>query len=224
MLRAPLSRPQCLTTARTVAAFSRLAPSRNNRNEVNKLVLRTDLHEAEAATLLPMFSERSWNGERTLIAARQISAGDHVYTVPRAAKFLLAQPDMHSVQVAHDEHLDFATALPAASLTHHECDPNGNLLIGEMGATFVARRTIAKDEILSFDYNTTEWLMDSPFDCRCGKDNCVGRVGGFSLLEAERQAELLPRTSGWIRSLVVDEWRSVLATQKQPQQQQFAKN
>lgn len=163
----------------------------------------------------PLYSERRWDGEKTLVATRQISRGERVYTVSRAAQFLLAQPDMHSVQLTRDEHLDFANALPAASLTHHECDPNGDLHITGGGVTFRARREIAEGEILSFDYNTTEWLLESPFLCRCGNESCVGHVGGFSLLPPDQQAELLPRTSPWIRSLVIDQWRSVMATQKQ---------
>ena len=154
---------------------------------------------------LPRYAEVQWGEQKTLIASTDVRSGSEVYSVPRLPMFLRPEPDRHSVQTGSFEHLDFARALPAASLTHHECDPNGDLEIRADAAVFVARHDIAAGEILSFDYNTTEWEMSSPFECRCGSDTCVGTVAGFKLLPLARRAAIAPRCSPAVRELAVQE-------------------
>ena len=151
----------------------------------------------------PLYQEQKWGEQRTLVAAAPVAAGTEVYRVPRRPGFIRSVPDMHTLQVSSDEHLDFAQALPAASLTHHECDPNGDLSITSDAVVFVARRAINPGEFLSFDYNTTEWLMVAPFECQCGSDTCVGTVGGFKLLPPERRAAIAPRCSAVVRELAI---------------------
>jgi hypothetical protein len=148
--------------------------------------------------------EQQWGEQRTLVAADAARAGSEIYRVPRRPEFVRAAPDMHTLQVSTDEHLDFAAALPAASLTHHDCDPNGDLHVTSDAVVFTARRDIAPGEILSFDYNTTEWRMAAPFACRCGSAGCVGTVGGFELLPLERRAAIAPRCSPVVRELAIE--------------------
>ena len=97
-----------------------------------------------------------WSDEQTLIAAVALDEGRTVFTVPRLPQFVLGKADRHSVQIGPNEHLDFARALPAASMTHHNCSPNGDLVVMDHGVDFVTRRPVKEGEILSFDYNTTE--------------------------------------------------------------------
>ena len=152
----------------------------------------------------PRYMEQQWGEQRTLVAADAARAGSEIYRVPRRPEFVRAAPDMHTLQVSTDEHLDFAAALPAASLTHHDCDPNGDLHVTSDAVVFTARRDIAPGEILSFDYNTTEWRMAAPFACRCGSAGCVGTVGGFELLPLERRAAIAPRCSPVVRELAIE--------------------
>jgi len=49
---------------------------------------------------------------------------------------------------------------------------------------FVAKRDIARGEQLRFDYETTEWALQSPFDCACGSAQCRGTVAGFGVTAA----------------------------------------
>jgi len=143
----------------------------------------------------PIFAAREWGEQRTLVANRAIKAGTEVYCVPRRPEFTRESPDMHTLQVGLTEHLDFAAALPDAALTHHSCDPNGDLQIHEHGVIFVARRDIAAEEILSFDYATTEWDMDEKFPCACGATDCLGTVGGWKHLSEEQRVSRLARAS-----------------------------
>lgn len=48
---------------------------------------------------------------------------------------------------------------------------------------------IRQNQLLTIDYNAMELDMSSPFDCRCGADNCRGRVSGFANLPPAAQKE-----------------------------------
>jgi len=68
------------------------------------------------------------------------------------------------------------TSQDDAELFNHSCSPN----VGVVGQiVFVARRDIAVNEELTFDYDTTE-TSGEPFECECGADNCRKVVGGES--------------------------------------------
>jgi hypothetical protein len=69
---------------------------------------------------------------------------------------------------------------------NHSCEPN----VRVQGRDLVAARAIKAYEELSFDYETTEWDMASPFTCRCGA--CDGRtVRGFRWLSSEDRVRRL---------------------------------
>lgn len=159
----------------------------------------------EDAQPVPLYKEQWWGDQRTLVAAAPVDSGTEIYRVPRLSDFVLRRAGTHTVQVSSEEHLDFSTAHPAAALTHHECEPNGDLVVTADAVLFVARRDITTGEILSFDYNTTEWFMATPFECRCGSDICVGTVGGFKLLSPERRAKISPRCSSVVRKFADQE-------------------
>eukprot|EP01050_Picozoa_sp_SAG11_P014949 SAG11_NODE_1892_length_4103_cov_2.029720_2_plen_200_part_00 len=142
-----------------------------------------------------------WGEEQTLVSTDVVEPGQVVYSVPFTREALSSRAGRHTVQIGKAQHLDFDIALPSAAMTHHECDPNGNLRITDASASFVARRRIEPHEILSFDYNTTEWEMESPFACQCGAPNCTGLVGGFKLLSSPRQAEIATRCSAVVLDL-----------------------
>ena len=89
--------------------------------------LATLVEARSAAAAATRCAERAWGKERTLVAVGPCSPGEVVYNVPRIPEFTVAEPNMHTLQIGPGQHLDFGKALPAASLTHHDCDPNGNL-------------------------------------------------------------------------------------------------
>jgi len=101
---------------------------------------------------------------------------------------ILSTPSVFSVQVGEREHLHPNRAALAADdsersrwrFLNHSCDPNCWM----DGRTLRARRAIAAGEQLTFDYNCTEWSMDTSFDCACGA--CDGSpVRGYAHLDAE---------------------------------------
>ncbi|KAL1523733.1 hypothetical protein AB1Y20_018662 [Prymnesium parvum] len=64
----------------------------------------------------------------------------------------------------------------------HSCDPNCEVVIGkDLAAALVATRQIAADEMINFDYDTTEDDLRGErggFVCHCNSANCRGEVQG----------------------------------------------
>ncbi|KAI9025389.1 hypothetical protein DFJ74DRAFT_664209 [Hyaloraphidium curvatum] len=108
--------------------------------------------------------------------------------------------------------------------TAHSCGPAARIEHGpvppldvpgaEVELSLVAIRDVAAGEVLSFDYDSTEWEMAEPFDCRCGADVCRGRVEGFKLLAArdpETARGLLKHASDHIKAMAAVEMPQLVA-------------
>jgi hypothetical protein len=108
---------------------------------------------------------------------------------------------MHSVQVGHDLHTQTADR-ELWMFLNHSCRPNCRLVLlalDESGATLhahigvVALSGLRAGDVITFDYNTTEWDMASQFTCDCTTQTpCV--VAGASKLSAEQRSRL---TGAW---------------------------
>ena len=112
-------------------------------------------------------------------------------------------PSRYSIQIDDDLHIDLApdTTLNEQLVRYpwrflnHSCEPNA--IFRER--TFVALRPIDEGESVTYDYNTTELDMAVPFDCRCGRDRCLGRIRGFAHLSFAEQTRLRPWLAGHLR-------------------------
>lgn len=135
-------------------------------------------------TRLHIFEGRSGSGVRT---EESIDQGVIVAAILGT---WVDKPTRYTLQVSEERHL-----LPGGqlwALVNHSCTPNLRVDIGKMG--FVALRTIATSEELTFNYLSTEWFMAEPFQCNCESADCIGWIAGFSLLSAchhERMASLM---------------------------------
>ncbi|MGE3246457.1 MAG: SET domain-containing protein-lysine N-methyltransferase [Beijerinckiaceae bacterium] len=92
----------------------------------------------------------------------------------------------HSIQLAEDRHV--VTEHSIWQFTNHACTPN--MRIDTVNRNMVAVRDIAADEELTFNYNTSEWAISSPFTCGCGQEQCMGEVRGFKHVPDAGRAEL----------------------------------
>ena len=68
---------------------------------------------------------------------------------------------------------------------NHSCEPNAEFA----GRNLVAIRKIKPSEQITFDYNTTENDLSSPFECHCESDNCCGVVRGYRWQRDQAKAE-----------------------------------
>ena len=81
---------------------------------------------------------------------------------------------------------------------------HGSMLGDKQGTVvyeFVAKRNIAAGEMLRYDYETTEWRFQSPFECSCGSPDCRGTIVGFGLALArggQAYPLLQPQYRSWI--------------------------
>lgn len=109
---------------------------------------------------------------RGLYATEKIRQGETILIVAGKAQ---SYPDMYSIQIAPDVHIN--THENPISATNHSCDPNAaiRLNIGN-GARLVAWKCIEAGEEITFDYKVTESKLAEPFDCLCGAKNCRGRI------------------------------------------------
>ena len=72
--------------------------------------------------------------------------------------------------------------------TNHSCAPNAQL----RGREFFSLRPIEPWQEITFHYDTTEYEMAEPFECRCGADDCFGRIQGFKFRTADERELLRP--------------------------------
>eukprot|EP00284_Hemiselmis_tepida_P006482 CAMPEP_0174925826 /NCGR_PEP_ID=MMETSP1355-20121228/8168_1 /TAXON_ID=464990 /ORGANISM="Hemiselmis tepida, Strain CCMP443" /LENGTH=153 /DNA_ID=CAMNT_0016171785 /DNA_START=238 /DNA_END=699 /DNA_ORIENTATION=- len=135
-------------------------------------------------------------GGQSLVASVPISKGE-VAISERGE--ILKHPTMHSIQVNDTEHMNCSGQIIYAC---HNCDANARMVPTLEGCSLVALRDIEAGELVSFDYDTTEWDMSDPFDCLCGSPKCKGRVAGFRHLSQEaRDAMPFEHMSDYVRGL-----------------------
>ena len=130
------------------------------------------------------------DGEVRLVAARTLVAGTCLFEIQGLRS---RQKSRFSVQLDDDVHIEVDARVSADELLarhywrylNHGCEPNVML----RGAQVLALRDIGQNEELVFDYETTEFEMAEPFQCRCGANTCRGQIRGFKhLAPAQREA------------------------------------
>src|SRR4051794_10437090 len=131
-------------------------------------------------------------GANHAFALEAIAAGGEVLEI---GGVMWGHPDRYSVQIGERLHLK-----PPADLSpddddvryrwrflNHSCRPNAAV----RGTLLVAIAPIAKGEEVTFDYNTTELEIASPFECNCG--HCGGEmIRGFAHLSTAEQRRREP--------------------------------
>lgn len=112
------------------------------------------------------------------------------------------RPSKYSVQVEDNLHVELPNVEGLAQdpdrhpwrYLNHSCDPNAALV----GLKLVAIKPIGRWDEVTFDYNTTEYEMSTPFTCQCGR--CGGAaVRGFKFLTLQQQRDLYPRLADHLR-------------------------
>lgn len=138
--------------------------------------------------------------QRRLIAAQPIAARTVIFTIEGRES---RTPTRYSVQVAGDLHIDSDDLPPGLErarhrywmyLNHH-CQPSAWV----RGREVVALRDIAPGEGVTFDYNTTEGSMASPFACHCGAAECLGEIRGANHLSPAERARVAPYLADYLR-------------------------
>ena len=72
---------------------------------------------------------------------------------------------------------------------NHSCDANISFEVpnDDFGYLTIARKDIKAGEELTNNYNSFIYTVHNPFDCKCGDENCFGRITGIKYLSVEQQ-------------------------------------
>jgi hypothetical protein len=132
-------------------------------------------------------------GEFMLLVTEPILAEGFLFTI---VGDVTPAPSRISVQIAEGLHVDLAEGRRPEELLdgyywrfmNHSCEPNAAIRNRDV----FALRNIDPWEQVTFNYNTTEFEMAEPFDCRCGSQRCIGRVRGFHFLDRSTRERLKP--------------------------------
>ncbi|HEY2762526.1 MAG TPA: SET domain-containing protein-lysine N-methyltransferase [Pseudonocardiaceae bacterium] len=143
-----------------------------------------------------------FEGEYRLFAREPVPSGTSLFKVDGV---LTDVPTRYSVQVGRSVHLDVSASCTSEEImdrfywrfTNHSCEPNSML----RGREFLALTPIEPWQEITFNYNTTEYELAEPFDCRCGSIRCVGRVEGFRSLRTSERERLRPWLADHLLSL-----------------------
>jgi len=127
-----------------------------------------------------------------VVALAPIGQGETIFRIEGVR---VARPSRYSIQVGADIHFEPGDGMDLEEpdrfiwrwLNHH-CRPNAAV----RDRSLVALRPIAAAEEITFDYNTTEYDMASPFECLCGAPDCAGFIRGFRHLDPSRREALRP--------------------------------
>ncbi len=130
-------------------------------------------------------------GGRALVATRSIDAGERLIAL---AHVFVDLPSKYTIQVK--EHLHQAGTEEADDFMNHSCEPN--VTIDFEALEVIALRPIGVGELVTFDYNTSEWDMREPFACACRSERCIGEIRGFRYLDEEQRRRLLPWLSPYL--------------------------
>jgi hypothetical protein len=133
-----------------------------------------------------------------LFTVDSLPAGTLVLSFEHDPLHLHCAPTRFSVQVGQDKHLDTPGAL--FQWLQHEEEPSMRADTGDK-LDFYALRDLEAGDLLSFNYNTTEWSMATPFTCGMAGT----QVAGFNNLDLSKQRFLA--SEGLIVPHVYTLWR-----------------
>lgn len=118
-------------------------------------------------------------GEKSLLSTIAIQAVS-IFGTFKAAN-ILSTPNKYTIQVDENKHIILKPEF--LQYTNHSCNPN--IFFDTSTFELVALRDIAKGDELTFFYPSTEWNMESSFECCCGETNCLHNIQGASHLSPE---------------------------------------
>lgn len=114
----------------------------------------------------------------SLSAKRNYPANSRIVTLPNC-KFG-AEKRYTSVQYTASQHFELDNEFV---YMNHSCEPSVSLNVNDPKDIHVtALQDIKKGDDLTFFYPSTEWDMDQPFECTCGKESCLGVINGAKSL------------------------------------------
>jgi hypothetical protein len=127
----------------------------------------------------------------SLIALRDIKAGECITRFAAAA--IHEHPTYLTVQVDDGQHIELWPE--QLQYTNHSCAPVA--FFDTESFEMQAIRDIRSGDDITFFYPSTEWHMQQPFACACGRPECVGMISGADSMPSDVLAKY--KLSAYIR-------------------------
>ena len=142
-------------------------------------------------------------GELGVVATAAIAAGERIVHLDGE---VLSRPTRTSVQIGFGRHIDTWGTDPSVPgnvfrYLNHSCVANARM----KGRELIAIRPIVTGEPVTFDYDSNEWDMISPFPCACGAAGCRKMIRGYRHLDAATRRRLEPVISPHLREMLAME-------------------
>ncbi|GAA1823973.1 SET domain-containing protein-lysine N-methyltransferase [Planosporangium flavigriseum] len=142
-------------------------------------------------------------GEYRLIATRGVDKGTHLFDIEGE---LADAPSRYTVQVGLGLHVDLPHRFGVEDVLdrffwrfmNHSCEPSAVI----RGRQVFALGPISPWQEITFHYNSTEYEMAEPFDCRCGSSRCAGQIRGFRFLDRSARERLRPWLADHLLSIL----------------------
>ena len=130
------------------------------------------------------------DGQYRLVATRDFEIDDHIL---RLRGEVIESPTQFSVQIGPGQHMEVPAFVHVEQpvdryrwrFLNHSCEPNAKF----EDRNLVAIREIKATEQITFDYNTTEYDLATPFECHCRSESCCGVVRGLRWQQDRAAAE-----------------------------------
>ncbi|WP_205863057.1 SET domain-containing protein-lysine N-methyltransferase [Planosporangium thailandense] len=132
-----------------------------------------------------------------------VDAGGHLFAIDGE---LTDTPNRYTVQVGHALHVDLPESYGLELILdrffwrfmNHSCEPTAVV----RGREVLALKPLQPWQEITFHYNTTEYQMAEPFDCRCGSSRCEGTIQGFRYLSRSERERLRPWLSAHLLAIL----------------------
>lgn len=85
---------------------------------------------------------------------------------------------------------------------NHSCDPNSGIVINGKNVKLIAIKDIEQGEEIAWDYSTTMDEGDWEMECKCGSQNCRGKIRDFKYLPDEVKKKY--KDLGIVASYILD--------------------
>jgi hypothetical protein len=141
------------------------------------------------------------DGEYGLIVAQSVGPGAYLFDIDGT---VTASPSRFTVQIDRALHVDRPGEDSSDArldryywrFMNHSCEPTAVI----RGRRVLSLKTLEPGQEITFHYNTTEYEMVEPFDCRCGSRRCEGRIRGFRFVSAAQRQRMRPHLAAHLAS------------------------
>lgn len=122
-------------------------------------------------------------GQKALFSLQTFSAGDVIIEFSSAET--RTTPNYLTVQTGEDQHIILRPTF--IQYINHSCTPN--CFFNTTTMQLEALTKIEEGAEFTFFYPSTEWEMQQPFLCNCGRADCLGEIRGAAHLSDKKASE-----------------------------------